>query len=245
MKRKLLLQPELREAVARLSQHRPRDERLGQRLSMAEFGALLNGLAHDDPQIVKRFGSDEADNAEGPLPEDGRRRLLTEQRTMVRDRNLAVFEPLTGIQADFERRGWNPNLWECWVGEWMGLLYSLGAHNLDEDLIGSGALHVVQKLLLGGEASREDRRDLGRDAPILRQILDSYGGLTFPAFFVSTLHHLYLLALLAREATGFEAEGQAGWMHEAIRPFDRAVALIAESKIRPLKIDERRQLEEA
>ncbi|GAQ93518.1 hypothetical protein KFL_016050010, partial [Klebsormidium nitens] len=82
LKRKLLLQPELREALARLSQHRPKDERLGRRLSKVEYEALLNGLAHEDPQIVKRFGPDEA---EGPLPEDGRRRMLAEQRTMVRD----------------------------------------------------------------------------------------------------------------------------------------------------------------
>ncbi|GAQ93557.1 hypothetical protein KFL_016440020, partial [Klebsormidium nitens] len=92
LKRKLLLLPELREALARLSQHRPRDEKLGKRLSKVEYEALLNGLAHEDPQIVKRFGPDEA---EGPLPEDGRRRMLVEQRTMVQDRNLAVFELLT------------------------------------------------------------------------------------------------------------------------------------------------------
>jgi hypothetical protein len=75
MKRKLLLQPELREALARLSQHRPRDEKLGKRLSKVGFGALLNGLAHEGFQIVKRFGPDEA---ERPLPEDGRRRMLAE-----------------------------------------------------------------------------------------------------------------------------------------------------------------------
>jgi hypothetical protein len=46
MKRKLLLQPELREAIARLSQHRPKDEKVGERLSKAEFEALLDGLAH-------------------------------------------------------------------------------------------------------------------------------------------------------------------------------------------------------
>jgi hypothetical protein len=56
---------------------------------------------------VKRFGPGED---KGPLPEDGRRRLLVEQRTMVRDHNLAVFELLTGIQADFARRGLSPNL---------------------------------------------------------------------------------------------------------------------------------------
>jgi hypothetical protein len=204
MKRKLLLQPELREAIARLSQLRPKDERLGKGLSRSDFRALLDGLAHQDSQIVKRFGPAEA---EGPLPEDGRRRLLVEQRAMVRDRNLAVFELLTGLQADFARRGLSPNLWEHRVGEWTDFLYSLGAHDLDEDLIGVGALHVVRKLLLGGEASLEDRRKLGQDAPILRRILDSYGRLAFPAFFMRTLHHLYLLALLARGATGFEAEG--------------------------------------
>jgi hypothetical protein len=115
---------------------------------------------------------------------------------MVRHRNLAVFELLIDIQADFERQGMNSNLLECWVGKWSELLYSLGTHDSDKGLIGTGALHVVQKLLLGGEANREDRRDLRRDAPILRQILYTYGWLTFPAFFVST-PHLYLLALLA------------------------------------------------
>jgi hypothetical protein len=114
MKRKLLLQPELREALARFLQHRPKDERLGQRLSKAEFGALLDGLAHENPQIVKRFGPNQD---EGPLAKDGRRRLLKEQQTMVPNRNLAVFELLTGIQADFERQGRNANLRESWVGE--------------------------------------------------------------------------------------------------------------------------------
>ena len=171
--------------------------------------------------------------------------MLAEQRTMVRDRNLAVFELLTGIQADFERRGLSPDLWQHWVGEWTELLYSLGAHDSDEDLIGSGALHVVRRLLLGGEATLEDRRDLARDAPILRRILDAYGGLTFPAFFTRTLYHLYLLALLARGATGFEAEGRRGWVHEAIDPFDRAVNLLVEARERPLSIEERRQLDEA
>lgn len=242
MKRKLLLQPELREALARLSQHQPKDKKLGQRLSKAEFGALLDGLGHEDPQIVKRFGPGEA---EGPLPDDGRRRLLAEQQTMVRDRNLAIFELLKGIQADFERRGRNANLWESWVGEWTVLLYSLGAHDSDEDLIGASALHVVRKLLLGGRASLEDRRELGRDAPILRQLLDSYGGLTFPTFFMRTLHQLYLLALLARGATGFEAEGRLGWAHEAIYPLDKAIAWLTEGRVRPLSIEESRQLDEA
>ncbi|GAQ92640.1 hypothetical protein KFL_010800040 [Klebsormidium nitens] len=242
MKRKLLLQPELRVAIARLSRHRPKDEKVGEPLSRAEFGALLAGLAHDDATIVKRFGGPE--EAEGPLSEDGRRRMLDEQQTMVLDRNRAVFELLTGVQADFERRGLSPDLWEHWVGEWTELLYSLGAHDADEDLIGSGALHVVRRLLLGGDASLEDRRDLARDAPILRRILDAYGGLTFPAFFTRTLYHLYLLALFARGATGFEAEGRRGWVHEAVDPFDQAVFLLFEGKVRPLTIDEGQQLEE-
>ncbi|GAQ89497.1 hypothetical protein KFL_005300010 [Klebsormidium nitens] len=241
LKRKLLLLPELQEALARLSQHRPKDERLERRLSKVEYEALLNGLAHEDPQIVKRFGPDEAG---GPLPEDGRRRMLVEQCTMVRDRNLAVFELLTGIQADFERRGLSPDLWQHWVGEWTELLYSLGAHDSDEALIGPGALHMARKLLLGDEATREDRRDWARDAPILRCILDSCGGLTFPAFFVRTLYHLYLLVLLAQGGTGFESEGRRGWVHEAIDPFERAVGLLTEARARPLSIDERRRLDE-
>jgi hypothetical protein len=242
MKRQLILQPELRKALARLSQHRPKDGKVGQRLSEAEYGALLDGLAHEDARIVKRFGPGEA---EGPLPEDGRRRLLNEQQTMVLDRNRAVFELLTGIQGDFERRGMNPKLWCSWVGEWTELLYCLGAHDSDEDLIGAGELHVVRKLLLGCEASVEDMRELGRSAPILRRILDAYGGLTFPAFFMRTLHLLYLLTVLARGATGFEGEGRLGWAHDAIRPFDQAIWLLAESRVRPLTIDESQRLNEA
>lgn len=241
MKRKLILQPELREAIARLSQHRPRDERLGRRLSKADFGRLLDALA-SDPRTVKGFGPDEA---EGPLAEDGRRRLLVEQRTMVRDRNLAVLELLRGIQADFESRGMNPNLWESWVGPWTELLYSLGSFDGDEALIGGGALGPVRGLLLGGVASLKDRRWLARDAPILRRLLDAHGGATFPAFFPPTLHHLYLLALLARGATGFEAEGRRGWVHDAIEPLDKAVWLLAVARGRSLTINELRLLEEA
>jgi hypothetical protein len=120
--------------------------------------SLLDSLGHEDPRVVKGIGPSEA---EGPLPEDGKRRLLTEQQTMVRDRNLAVYELLRGIQADFEARGMNSNLWESWVGEWTELLYSLGAHDSDEDLIGGAALGVIHKLLLRGEASLKDRRQMG------------------------------------------------------------------------------------
>lgn len=241
MKRKLILPPELREAIARLSQHRPKDEKVGQRLSEAEFGALLDGLA-TDPCTVKGFGPGEG---EGLLPEDGRRRMLIEQRTMVRDRNMAILELLRGIQGDFERRGMNGRLWESWCGEWTELLYCLGAHDSDEDLVGGEGLHVVRKLLLGGEASLEDRRLLGRSAPILRRILDAYRGLTFPAFFTRTLHLLYLLSVMARGATGFAAEGRLGWVADAIRPFDQALWLLADARVWPLGIDESRQLNEA
>ncbi|GAQ85302.1 hypothetical protein KFL_002280170 [Klebsormidium nitens] len=171
--------------------------------------------------------------------------MLAKQRTMVRDQNLAVFELLTGIQADFERRGLSSDLWQRWVGEWTELLYSLGAHDSDEALIGPGALHVIRRLCLGGEATREDRRDLAKDAPILRRILDSCGGLTFPAFFMRVLYHLYLLVLLAQGGTGFESEGRRGWVHEAIDSFKRAVDLLTEARARPLSIDERRHLDEA
>jgi hypothetical protein len=200
-------------------------------VSKAGFLSLLDGLAHEDPRIVKGIGPGEA---EGPLPEDGKRRLLTELRTMVRDRNLAVYELLKGIQGDFEARGMIPNLWESWMGEWTELLYSLGAHDSDENLIGGHALSVVRKLLLGGEALLEDRRHMGRAAPIQRRILDAYGGLTFPAFFMQTLHQLYVITLAARGTTGFEVEGEFGWVYQAVRPFDEAVWLLREARRRPL-----------
>jgi hypothetical protein len=125
------------------------------------------------------------------------------------------------------------------------LLYSLGAHDSDKDLIVASTLYVVRKLLLGGRASLDDRRELGRDAPILRQLLDAYGGLTFLTFFMRKLHQLYLLALLAQGATGFEAEGRLGWAHEAIYPLDYAIAWLTEGRVRPLLIEESRQLDEA
>ncbi|GAQ85301.1 hypothetical protein KFL_002280160 [Klebsormidium nitens] len=55
LKRKLLLLPELREALARLSQHRPKDERLGRRLSKVEYEALLNGLGSRGPPDREAF----------------------------------------------------------------------------------------------------------------------------------------------------------------------------------------------
>ncbi|GAQ77639.1 hypothetical protein KFL_000010870 [Klebsormidium nitens] len=241
LKRQLVLQPELREALARLSQHRPRDERLGPRLSETGFKSLLDGLTHEETRVVKAFGPAEA---EGPLPEDGRRRLLTEQRTMVRDRGMAVCELLAGIQDDFRRRGMNPKLWESWVGEWSELLYCLGAHDADEDLIGTEGLSAVRKLLLGGEASIEDTRRLGRAAPILRRILDAHGGLAFPGFFMPVLKQLYLLCLFAKGATGFAADGNLGWVYAAIRPFDaEAVRLLGEARRRPLTPEEGEALE--
>jgi hypothetical protein len=52
---------------------------------------LVSLLHEDRPSRGERNRSPQA--IEGPMLQDGRRRLLTEQRTFVRDRNLAVYEP--------------------------------------------------------------------------------------------------------------------------------------------------------
>ncbi|GAQ87753.1 hypothetical protein KFL_003750030 [Klebsormidium nitens] len=87
MKRRLVLQPELRELIARVSRHRPESEKLGQRLSEAEFLGLKEALGREDVLLVTRFVPGDG---EGPVPADTRRRLLVEQRQMVRGKNRAM-----------------------------------------------------------------------------------------------------------------------------------------------------------
>ncbi|GAQ91906.1 hypothetical protein KFL_008790030, partial [Klebsormidium nitens] len=90
----------------------------------------------------------------------------------------------------------------------------------------SGGLSVVCRLLLGYAATVEDRRLLGAGSPILRRLLDAYGGGCFPAFFAPALHHLYILTALARGCTGFGDEYRDGWVIAALRPLNHAVELL-------------------
>jgi hypothetical protein len=171
MKRRLVLQPELRELIARVSRHRPESEKLGQRLNEAEYLGLKEALGREDVLLVTRFVPG---NGEGPVPAETRRRLLVEQRQMVRDKNRAMLRLLEGIELEQAARGGSPQLWEHWPCEWGELLYDLGAHDSDDGIIGhSDGLAVVRELLLGKDASVEDRRQLGEHSPILRRVLDA------------------------------------------------------------------------
>jgi hypothetical protein len=97
-----------------------------------------------------------------------------------------------------------------------------------------GGLSVVRKLLLGYGAALEDRRLLGARSPILRRVLDAHGGTHFPRFFLSALHKLYKLTLLACGGTGFEDAERDGWVVAAIRPLGHAVELQWVAAERPL-----------
>jgi hypothetical protein len=163
----------------------------------------------------------------GRLPILARRRLLDEQVQMVREKNLAVLRLLWGIEADLEARGGSPRIWEHWPGCWGELLYDLGAHDADCGVIGtSGGLSVVRRLLLGYAATVEDCRLYGAGSPILRRLLDAYGGVGFPAFFAPALHHLYILTALARGCTGFGDEYRDGWVIAALKPLNHAIELL-------------------
>jgi hypothetical protein len=48
---------------------------------------------------------------------------------MVREKNRAMLQLLEGIEADLERRGMSPRVWQHWPLEWAELLYDLGAHD--------------------------------------------------------------------------------------------------------------------
>ncbi|GAQ92468.1 hypothetical protein KFL_010210010, partial [Klebsormidium nitens] len=133
MKRRLVLQPELRELIARVSRHRPVSEKLGQPLSEAEYLGLKEALGREDVLLVTRFIPGDG---EGPVPADTRRRLLVEQRQMVRDKNRAMLRLLEGIELEQAARGGSPRLWEHWPCEWGELLYDLGAHDSDDGIIG-------------------------------------------------------------------------------------------------------------
>jgi hypothetical protein len=78
---------------------------------------------------------------------------------MVRDKNRTMLRLLEGIELEQAARGGSPRLWEHWPCEWGELLYDLGAHDSDDGIIGhSDGLAVVRELLLGKDASVEDRR---------------------------------------------------------------------------------------
>jgi hypothetical protein len=233
MKRRLVLQPELRELIARLSQHRPTLERLGQRLCEAEYAELKAGLGQEDVQVVRRFLPGEGEQP--PVAAETRRRLLAQQHAMVREKNRAMLRLLEGIEADLVARGMSPRLWAHWPLEWGELLYDLGAHDSDCGIIGySGGLAVVRRLLLGDGAALKNRRLLGAHRPILRRVLDAYGGTHFPWFFLLALHKLYELTLLARGGTGFEDAERDGWVVAALRPLGHAVELQRVAAERPL-----------
>jgi hypothetical protein len=223
MKRRLVLQPELRELIARVSRHRPASEKLGQPLSEAEYLGLKGGLGREDGQLVTKFVPGDG---EGPVPADTRRRLLVKQRQMVRDKNRAMLRLLEGIELEQAARGGSPRLWEHWPCEWGELLYDLRTHDSEDGIIGhSDGLAMVRELLLGKDAGVEDRRQLGEHSPILRRVLDAQGGLRFPAFFLPALHHLYELTLLARGNTGYGDGLLEGWVVASPRPLGRAVVL--------------------
>jgi hypothetical protein len=223
MKRRLVLQPELRELIARLSRHRPVSEKLGRRLSEAEYLGLKAALGRGDVQLVTRFVPGDG---EGPVPANTKRRLLVEQCQMVWDKIRAMLRLLEGIELEQAARGGSPRLWQHFPCEWGELLYDLGAHDSDDGIIGhSDGLVVVQELLLGKYAIVEDRRQLGEHSLILRRVLDAQGGLRFPAFFLPALHHLYELTLLARGNTGYGDAERDGWVIASLRPLGRAVEL--------------------
>jgi hypothetical protein len=109
MKRRLVLQPKLRELIAGLSQHRSAAERLGQRLREAEYAELKAGLGREDVRVVRRFLPGEGEQQ--PVAEETRRRLLVQQRAMVREKNRAMLRLLEGIEADLQAHGMSPRLW--------------------------------------------------------------------------------------------------------------------------------------
>jgi hypothetical protein len=237
MKRRLVLQPELRELIARLSQHRPTLEKLGQRLSEVEYLELKAGLGREDVQVVRRFLPGEGEQQ--PVAAETKRRLLVQQHAMVREKNAAMLRLLEGIEADLERRGMSQRVWQHWPLEWGELLYDLGAHDSDCGIIGhSGGLAVVRRLLLGDGVTLDDRRLLGAHSPILRRALDAHGGTQFPRFFLPALHKLYELTLLARGGTAFEDAERDGWVVAALRPLGHAVELQRVAAERPLNEQE-------
>jgi hypothetical protein len=183
--------------------------------------------------VVRRFLPGEGEQQ--PVAAETRRRLLVQQRAMVREKNRAMLQLLAGIEADLGARAMSPRLWAHWPLEWGELLYDLGAHDSDCEIIGhSGGLAVVRRLLLGDGATLEDRRLLGAHSPILRRVLDAHGGTHFPRFFLPALHKLYELTLLARGGTGFEDAERDGWVVAALRPLGHAVELQRVAAERPL-----------
>jgi hypothetical protein len=198
---------------------------------------LKAGLGREDVQVVRRFLPGEG--KQQPVAAESRRRLLVQQRAMVREKNAAMLRLLEGIEADLERRGMSPRLWAHWPLKWGELLYDLGAHDSDCGIIGhSGGLAVVRRLLLGDEATPEDRRVLGAHSPILRRVFNAHGGTHFPRFFLPALHKLYELTLLARGGTGFQDAERNGWVVAALRPLGHAVQLQRVAAERPLNEQE-------
>ncbi|GAQ89061.1 hypothetical protein KFL_004840010, partial [Klebsormidium nitens] len=225
MKRRLVIQPELRTLLARFSGHHPKDPDLGKPLAQKEYVELLVALERADVEVVAGFVADPADADADPILLHWRRRILTEQVGQIRSKNEAVLELLDGIEREAMRENlrWPPR---C-PGKWSELLYGLGTPlsvSDDSNLIQHGrALAVVRKLLLGGAANGEDKATLAEHAPVLRRLLDHYGDV-YPDFFMPALHHLYRLTLFGRGACGLGI-GRAGWALSAIEGLDYCVRL--------------------
>jgi hypothetical protein len=212
-------------------------EKLGQRLCEAEYAEFKAGMGREDVRVIRRFLPGEGEQQ--PVAKESRRRLLVEQHAMVREKNRAMLQLLEGIEADLERRGMSPHVWQHWPLEWGELLYNLGAHDSDCGIIGhSEGLAVVRRLLFKDAATLDDRRLLGAHSPILRPVLDAHDGTQFPRFFLPTLYKLYELTLLARGGTGFEDKERDGWVVAALRPLGHAIELQRVAAERPLNEQE-------
>ncbi|GAQ88997.1 hypothetical protein KFL_004770040 [Klebsormidium nitens] len=225
MKRRLLIQPELRTLLARFSGRHPRDPELGKSLAPIEYQELLVALERADVEAVSHFVPDPDDADADPVLLHWRRRILMEQTGQIRSKNQSMFELLDGIEREALRE--NPRWPPLCPGKWSELLYGLGAPlsvSDDSNLIQHGrALAVVRKLLLGGAATGEDKATLAEHAPVLRRLLDHYGDV-FPDFFMPALHHLYRLTLFGRGACGLGVD-RAGWALSAIEGLDHCVSL--------------------
>ncbi|GAQ86810.1 hypothetical protein KFL_003120160 [Klebsormidium nitens] len=225
MKRRLVIQPELRTLLARFSGHHPRDPELGKSLAPIEYQELLVALERADVEAVSDFVPDPDDADADPVLLHWRRRILMEQTGQIRSKNQSMFELLDGIEREALRE--NPRWPPLCPGKWSELLYGLGAPlsvSDDSNLIQHGrALAVVRKLLLGGAATGEDKATLAEHAPVLRRLLDHYGDV-FPDFFMPALHHLYRLTLFGRGACGLGVD-RAGWALSAIEGLDHCVSL--------------------
>jgi hypothetical protein len=244
MRRRVIIEPELRQCVCRWSQHRPwgeinmildeedgslrvdpegapaapsskpsKVEKVGTKLTEEEYILMKRKFANPDVARVLVVEEQEGD-------EEKRRRMTSETRTLVKDRNMAMTMLIEGIESELLLHNPGAKVWEECPKHWSEFLFDLGSHTPDDNIIQTeSCLRVVRGVLLRGVLTEEGHSCLNLKAPIVGRLFDHFrkAGLPLPFFAVPVLFQLYKLAVWGRGGVGLGA-----WADDALVKMDKA-----------------------